>query len=529
MKYINIFVFSIGLFCSSNLIASAQPQTTVNASIPATATHIIKAGDTFYSIARKYNLSTSELQRLNPQVKPEHIEIGKSLVVAAQTSHSSNNNALKIQATQQPHTYKEYKVKRKDTLYSLAKSNGITVEQLINANPIIKDNNYKLKKGMTIRIPILSSTSAPTPAQPQYKGLSSINVALMLPLIGNNIENERSVEFYRGMLLGIEALKEKQTNVNITVYNEPAPNVGVALLMNEILKQKPDVIVGPLYPSHFDEVTTAATENCKVAIPFSSKVPQVNSKPHVFVINTPIAYETTLATDLFMKSFTPQTNVIILHSNNGNKRTFCNELQQKLKAKNFNIITTSTSSSAITLKALMAGHNHEPFILIPDDSSVETLKSLLPKIQELNKSIPQAKLSLLGYDQWIPSTESELKMQIHAADTYILTSSYYYPHTTAATTFGQSYKQWFKTNLLNSQPRMAPLGYDFSLAFLGGLATFGHQFNTQTPLSGTVAATPKLQTDLRFFQVNDKGGYISRSMWLVHFKKDLSIVKTSMN
>lgn len=120
-------------------------------------------------------------------------------------------------------------------------------------------------------------------------------------------------------------------------------------------------------------------------------------------------------------------------------------------------------------------------------------------------------------------------MSLHAADTYILTSSYYYPHTTAATNFGLSYKQWFKTNLLNSQPRMAPLGYDFSLAFLGGLATFGHQFSTQTPLPGTVAAIPKLQTDLRFFKVNDKGGYISRSMWLVHFKKDLSIVKTSMN
>ena len=112
----------------------------------------------------------------------------------------------------------------------------------------------------------------------------------------------------------------------------------------------------------------------------------------------------------------------------------------------------------------MAGHTHEPFMLIPDDASAETLKSLLPKIQTLNSSLPQAKLSLLGYDQWIPYTENDLKMQLHAADTYILTSSYYYPHTSAATAFDQSYKQWFKTSLLNSQPRMAPLGYDFSFA-----------------------------------------------------------------
>lgn len=521
----------MGLFCSTNLEASAQVQSSVNANALAEATHTIKAGETFYSIARKYNLTTTELQRLNPQVKPEHIEVGKSLNVAVPMLQSNRSTVPNTSNPQQPYTFKEYKVKRKDTLYSLAKNNGITVEELINANPILKENSYKLKKGMIIRIPVAStaSTNKTSSSQPQYKGLSSIKVAVMLPFIGSNVENERSVEFYRGMLLGIEALKEKQTNVNITVYNEPAPNAGVALLMNDILRQKPDVIVGPLYPSHFDEVTTAANGNCKVAIPFSSKVNQVNNNPHVYVINTPVAYETALAIDLFTKSFTPQTNVIILQSNNGNKRVFCNELQRKLKSLNFNVITTAISSSTETLKSLMAGHTHEPFMLIPDDASAETLKSLLPKIQTLNSSLPQAELSLLGYDQWIPYTENDLKMQLHAADTYILTSSYYYPHTSAATAFDQSYKQWFKTSLLNSQPRMAPLGYDFSLAFLGGLATFGHDFNTQKPMLGTIAATPKLQTDLRFLQVNNKGGYISRSMWLVHFKKDLSIVKTSMN
>ena len=72
---------------------------------------------------------------------------------------------------------------------------------------------------------------------------------------------------------------------------------------------------------------------------------------------------------------------------------------------------------------------------------------------------------------------------------------------------------------------MAPLGYDFCRAFLGGLVTYGHSFATQAPQKGSVADAPTLQSDLRFASVGKGAGYVSRSMWLVHFKPDLSIIK----
>ena len=74
---------------------------------------------------------------------------------------------------------------------------------------------------------------------------------------------------------------------------------------------------------------------------------------------------------------------------------------------------------------------------------------------------------------------------------------------------------------------MAPLGYDFARGFIGSMATYGYDFNTQSPKEGTVAAQPKLQSEPRFITVGGNGGYVSRSMWLVRFKKDMSIVKIS--
>lgn len=99
---------------------------------------------------------------------------------------------------------------------------------------------------------------------------------MILPLVGNNVENERSVEFYRGLLMGINEMKQKGMHFDVSAYNEPAPEHSVAQIMAEATALKPDVIIGPLYPSHFTDVTAVSNKQTKVVVPFSSKVPQVD-------------------------------------------------------------------------------------------------------------------------------------------------------------------------------------------------------------------------------------------------------------
>lgn len=525
------FVFSLCLGCMLSSHVAAQTTTSP------TCKYVVKAGDTFYAIARKHHTSTATLQKLNPGIDPEHIQAdniinvpngqqGTKTIATAKSAPTRPTTGTHLQQAPQQTSYISYKVKRKDTLYSLALKHNVTIEQIIKANPQISENGNKLKKGMVIRIPVIKEIIK---TKPQYQGLSTIKVAVFLPLVGNGVEHQRSVEFYRGMLIGIEKLKENNISVHVTAYNEPANEVDATTIINEIKNGVPDVIVGPLYPGHFAGAAAASSFNSKVVIPFSSKVPQVHALPNLFVINTPAEYENTLASDLFIKSFTKQTNVIILHSLHGNKRTFCDELQKNLNAKDYNVSTAAASSSVETLKALMQAKMQGKFIFVCDDTSEATLKNILPKLATLRQTYPTAQISLLGFEQWIPLTEGPLKNEIHAADTYILTPNYYYPYTTASIDFFQTYKQWFKADLLDCRPLMAPLGYDFSISFLGNMATYGHKYSTQSPQPESVADSPNLQTNLRFSSIGNGGGNINRSMWLVHFKKDLSIVKNVNN
>lgn len=41
----------------------------------------------------------------------------------------------------------QHKVKRRETVFGIAKEYGISIQQLIDANPVMKQTGYELKKG----------------------------------------------------------------------------------------------------------------------------------------------------------------------------------------------------------------------------------------------------------------------------------------------------------------------------------------------------------------------------------------------
>ena len=46
-------------------------------------THIVESGESLYKIAKKYDISLEKLKELNPDVKPETIQIGDKIVIVA--------------------------------------------------------------------------------------------------------------------------------------------------------------------------------------------------------------------------------------------------------------------------------------------------------------------------------------------------------------------------------------------------------------------------------------------------------------
>lgn len=95
--------------------------------------YIVKSGDTLYSIAEKNNTSVSNIMRTN-NLSSNLLVIGQKLQIP-KTKITSDNI---------------YIVKNGDTLYSIARNNNITVDELKAVNNLVNNN---LILGQVLKLP----------------------------------------------------------------------------------------------------------------------------------------------------------------------------------------------------------------------------------------------------------------------------------------------------------------------------------------------------------------------------------------
>ena len=93
--------------------------------------HIVKKGDTLYSIAKMYNTTINKIKELN-NITSNILSIGQELLIPADD-------------------YNTYEVKSGDTLYSIARRFGTTVDEIKKLNNFI---NNLLSISQIIKIPI---------------------------------------------------------------------------------------------------------------------------------------------------------------------------------------------------------------------------------------------------------------------------------------------------------------------------------------------------------------------------------------
>lgn len=107
----------------------------------------IEKGEKIEDVADKFNVSKEAILQLNPDLLNGDIS-GKVIVIPPKEVNESTPNAVGIR-------FKEYRVKPKETLYSLAKENGITIEDIKKYNPYLY--NATLGENDMIRIPIFEN------------------------------------------------------------------------------------------------------------------------------------------------------------------------------------------------------------------------------------------------------------------------------------------------------------------------------------------------------------------------------------
>jgi LysM repeat protein len=127
------------------------------ASAPSRAgTHVVRAGDTFFAIARRYGVTSAQLRAVNPDLDPEALEPGDVLRLPATARDSLAGGAAvtapaPVRAPAAPPAgARSHVVEAGETLFGIARRHGVTIDAIRRANGMETD---QIRVGQRLVIP----------------------------------------------------------------------------------------------------------------------------------------------------------------------------------------------------------------------------------------------------------------------------------------------------------------------------------------------------------------------------------------
>lgn len=249
----------------------------------------VVAGDTKYSIAKKFEISVEELEKQNPEIK-DNLPVGFILKIDSSVKVLTTNSIVKPKTEVYKGNTLEYTVKSGETMYGLTKLLGLSEASLIGLNPELKDG---VKEGMILKVPATLSFSKETKNSLKDLTKSVSNqkrkeLVLFLPFNASKIQNDTvtsiserlkkdkflnmTLDFYAGALMAIDSAKVLGMNLDIKIYDsqETKNSTSALSVISNNDFSSTDAVIGPFYQVNVEKVADALeNKNIPVISPLS--------------------------------------------------------------------------------------------------------------------------------------------------------------------------------------------------------------------------------------------------------------------
>lgn len=276
---------------------TSEPAKTDNQSNSNFIYHTVQSKENVFYLHQKYNVPIEQIYKYNPESE-NGIRIGQ--IIKIPKKHLYDNNDIQPEVPQEK--FVKYTVKQGDTLYRIAETYNVTIEEILNANEELR---WGLRAGQIIKIPFATEflgrtdiipdsmflvTSLPGLRKYQCDSIASlkrmrpaIKVALLLPFYADKslytdtisltdtlagaekvkpkrLKGRAAAEFYEGMLLALDSLKKTGHSVSLFVYDTEADTNKVKTILKDLDIIEPDLIIGPFAPKNVEIVSLYSFE-----------------------------------------------------------------------------------------------------------------------------------------------------------------------------------------------------------------------------------------------------------------------------
>jgi LysM repeat protein/ABC-type branched-subunit amino acid transport system substrate-binding protein len=519
--------------------------------------HTIVAGETLFSLTRKYNVTAERLVELNP-VLDGTFRTGTVVRIPVAREISSDDNFLKHVVTEG------------ETIFRLTQNYRVSAEDLKKWNPFLEYRN--MIPGDTIRLVpgLFAEEIEKEPAQvvsvsrsecdhsvrPLYSR-QPVNVVMLLPLMAttNNalnsdnllsgfvqneefsvspdsvriMRNERNplirfqgnsenfIHFYEGALIALDSLQRSGIKVDLRVFDTENKESRVRQLIATDQLKGADLIIGPVYQAEQKEVAEYALRNhIPLVSPLSATDEHTRSNPWFFQINTPreIIHEITAE---YVAERYGSANFIILRTGRQNTEPE-NDLIAQVRQK---VNGNATFRNCDFQKSGLAGLRE---MVMADRKNV----ILLTSGNEADVSVGLSNIHTLapGFDITVIANsrlhQFESINQEYFHDGQLEFLAPYWPDYSKPVT--RSFVRKFRDNFRTEPNQFSMQGYDVTFFFVKAASDFGRDFRG---CLGSI--NPELvQGNYRFSQLPG-GGFVNKGLSVVKFTRDYRVVATEVS
>lgn len=372
--------------------------------------HIVKPGETLYSLSRMFGVPYETIKELN------QLEDGLKA-----------NGIIRIPATP------ELKAQTAQATEPAGQENtGRTESQTF---------------GSGVRHPRLSNTP---------------NIAVMLPLEGS--ANNDFVDFYRGALLALDDLKAAGHSLNVKLYNTDRTENKVYGIVSSAAFLNTDLIIGPVYESVMAPAVRYAD---------GYRIPIVSPLASVRELDSDMLYQMApdpaTKYDKLRDLFHGGKNVILVSSGSGDDKDFEREITAELGAGNYGRFTIGSSATASLID-----WNRENVFVILAGTEIGVDKALASISSAYNnasaRTSRKADITVVGSSRWAGYSSTSIDKNLYFKLNVCFVTSYYVDRTNEAVA---RFEGRFLESYGDFPSRAAYRGYDAVKLFAGALVRQG--------------------------------------------------------
>ena len=499
--------------------------------------HTIQPKETLYSLSIKYSVPATDIIAANPGLSTSTFTAGKNIRIPPTRLETLPTTGKKKTVQKEM----EYTIQKKETMYRICRKFDISSVELLRLNPELKNG---VKAGMVIKIPVASEevitqnrrqpeereVNALLSTPKDIKKVNRIQVALLLPFMTNETTQSsatsRFVEYYEGLLLAVDSLRNMGTSIELSVYDTGNGTKKVKEILKEDALSNANLIIGAVQNDQIGLIADFAQKhNIKYVIPFTSKNDDVLSNANVYQVNTPHSYLYSKAAQAGCDLFSDYNIILVNIKDKEEKPEFIKAFKTEMQQRDipFKEVTYKGDTFATDIEAAMVRDKRN--VVLPTSASLDAVNKIKAPLRMLSELKEEEKepymVNLFGYPEWQTYTKDHLEA-FFELDTYFYSSFYTNNLLPAAINFTKNYRRWYGKEMDERYPKFGMLGLRYRLFLPERTCALWLFLREEHAGTGPGAHPDRLQVPTGK-QLGE--AFINKKVFFVHFTKNFELVK----